>query len=108
MAPAEAAQEGAQGGWRLDYGADDASRTAATQGVGVVDAVAAGQGGEHQGHQLVAGVGPPGSVAQVEELVHQLIQTKAQGQSGGQQQPGIGNQAVIVKGNLDAVGGLKW
>ena len=30
------------------------------------------------------------------------------GQGGGQQQPGIGHQAVIVEGDVDAVGVLKW
>ena len=47
-------------------------------------------------------------MAQVEELVHQFTQTQAEGEGGGQQQPGIGHQAVIIKGDSDAIGGLKW
>ena len=41
--PPEAAQEGPQGGWRLDYAADGASRPAGAQHVGVVNAVSSGQ-----------------------------------------------------------------
>ena len=44
VAPAEAAQEGAQGGRGLDRAAQDTGGSAATQRVGVVDAVAACQG----------------------------------------------------------------
>ena len=40
--------------------------------------------------------------------VHQFTQTQAQGQGGRQQQPGIGHQAVVVEGDVDAVGGLRW
>ena len=47
MAPPEAAQKGAQGGWRLDYAADGASCPAGAQHVGFVNAVAASQGGSH-------------------------------------------------------------
>ena len=43
VAPPETAQERPQGGWRLDYAADGASRPAGAQHVGVVDAVAARQ-----------------------------------------------------------------
>ena len=107
MAPAEAAQKGAQGGWRLDYTANGASRTAAAQRVGV-DAVAAGQGGGHQGHQLVAGVGPAGSVAQVQVAVNQLGQTQVMHQGDRQEQTGVCHQAVIVKGDPDAVRMLAW
>ena len=48
MAPPETAQEGPQGGWRLDYAADGASRPAGAQHVGVVNAVSSGQSRSHQ------------------------------------------------------------
>ena len=63
VAPPEAAQEGAQSGRRLDRAAQGAGGPAGAQHVGGVDAVAAGQGGGHQGHQLVAGVGPAWGIA---------------------------------------------
>ena len=44
VAPPEAAQEGPQGGWRLDRAAQGAGRPPGAQHIGVVDAVAAGHG----------------------------------------------------------------
>ena len=43
VAPPEAAQEGPQGGWRLDHAAESAGRPASAQHVGVVNAVAPSQ-----------------------------------------------------------------
>ena len=40
--------------------------------------------------------------------VHQLAQSQMAGQSNRQEQPSIGNQAMIVEGDVDAVGLLKW
>ena len=108
VAPAEAAQEGAQNGRRLDHAAQHPGGPAGTQRVGVGDAVASGQGRRHQGQQLVAGVGPARGTAQVNVFVHQFTQTQAEGQAGGQQQPGIGHQAVVVEGDEDALGALAW
>ena len=72
MAPPEAAQEGPQGGWRLDRAAERASRPASAQHVGIVDAVAARQRRRHQRHHLVARMGSARRVAQVEMPVNQL------------------------------------
>ena len=108
VAPAEAAQEGAQGGRRLDHTPQDPGGTATAQRVGIVDAVAAGQHRGHQGHQLVAGVGTAGGVAQIEVAVNQFTQTQPESQSGGKHQSGIGHQAVIIKGDSDVIGVLKW
>ena len=108
VAPPEAAQEGPQGGWRLDHATDDASRPAGAQHVGVVDAVAASQRGCHQGHHLVARVRPTRRVAQVEALLDQLRQAEVAGQGGGKDQPGIRHQVVVVEGDVDAVGGTAW
>ena len=83
LAPPEAAQEGPQGGWRLDHAAESAGRPAGAQHVGVVDAVAARRRGSHQGHNLVARVRPTRRVAQVEALLDQLGQTQVLGQRGG-------------------------
>ena len=108
VAPPEAAQEGPQGGRRLDHAADGASGPARAQHVGVVDAVAARQRRGHQGQHLVASVGSARGAAQVNVAVNQLGQTQALGQGDRQEQSGIGHQAVIIKGNLDAVGALRW
>ena len=106
MAPPEAAVEGAQGGWRLDRAAQGAGRPPGAQHMAGVDAVAAGHGGGHQGHQLVSGVGPPRRAAQVKVMVNEFPQAQMPGEGGRQEQTGIGHQAVIVKD--DTVGVVAW
>ena len=108
MAPPEAAQKGAQGGWRLDGAAQSADGSPSAQHVGVVNAVAPSQRRRNQGHQLVARVRPARGIAQVEALVNQLGQAQVAGQGGGKDQSSIGHQAVVIKGDLDAVGMVKW
>ena len=76
VAPPEAAQEGTQGGWRLDHAADGAGRPAGAQHVGVVNAVATGQRRGHQRHHLVAGVGTTQCIAQAQMTVNQLGQAQ--------------------------------
>ena len=97
MAPPETAQEGPQGGWRLDYAADGASRPAGAQHVGVVNAVSSGQSRSHQRHHLVAGVGSAWGATQVQVPVNQFGQAQMPAQRGWQDQPSIGHQAVVVK-----------
>ena len=108
MAPAKAAQEGAHGGWRLDHAAENTNRPTGTQRIGVVDAVAARQRGSDQRQQLVPRVGPPWRPAEVEVMVDEFPQAQVPGEGGRQEQAGIGHQAVVVEGYLDAVGVLKW
>ena len=104
MAPAEAAQEGAQGGGRLDRAAQGAGRPPSAQHIGVVNAVAASQRRGNQGHHLVAGVRPARRIAQVEALLDEFEQAEAQGQGGRKDQSGIGHQAGVVESDTDAVG----
>ena len=106
--PAEAAQEGAQGGRGLDRAAQHPPGAAAAQRVSVINAVAAGQSRGHQGHQLVAGVGPARSVAQVEVPVNQFTQTQVEGQRCRKHQPGVGYQTGIVESDPYAVGMITW
>ena len=108
VAPPETAQEGAQGGRRLDHAADGASGPAGAQHVGVVNAIAPSQRRSHQGHHLVTSIGSARGAAQVNVAVDQLGQTQALGQGDRQEQSGIGHQAMIIKGNLNAVGALRW
>ena len=88
VAPAKAAQEGAQGGGGLDHTAQGAGCPAGAQRIGVVDAVAARQRRGDQRHYLVAGVGSAWGPAQVQVPVNQLGQAKAQGEGGGKNQTG--------------------
>ena len=108
MAPPEAAQEGTQGGWRLDHAAEGAGGPAGAQRVGVVDAVAARQRGGHQSRNLIARIGSAWRIAEVEVPVNQLGQTQVQGQGGRKDQAGIGHQAAVVEGDLDPVGVVAW
>ena len=107
MSP-EPALAKAGGGWRLDRAADGASRTPSAQRVGVVDAVAASQRRRHQRHHLVAGVGSAWGATQVQVPVNQFGQAQMPAQRGWQDQPSIGHQAVVIKGDLDAVGVVIW
>ena len=108
MAPPEAAPEGAQGGWRLDHAADGASRSAGAQHVGVVNAVAPGQRGGHQGQHLVPRVRPPRRISQINVLAGEFPQTQVLDESDRKDQPCIRNQTVVVKGDSDAVRLAGW
>ena len=50
----------------------------------------------------IAGVRPARRAAEVEVLPEELGKAKAQGESGGKDQPGIGHQAVVVEGRAIA------
>ena len=108
VAPPEAAQEGAQGGWRLDRAAQGAGRPPGAQHIGVVNAVAPSQRRRHQRHHLVARVRPPRGIAQVEALPDEFGQAEVPRQGGRKEQPGIGHQAAVVEGDLDPVGVVAW
>ena len=108
VAPPEAAQEGPQGGWRLDYAAQGLGGSPGAQHVGVVNAVATDQCRRHQGQQLVSRIRPTRRISQVNMAVHKLAQSQAVGQGDRKQQSGIGHQAVVIKGDLDAVGVVAW
>ena len=106
--PPETAQERPQGGWRLDYAADGASRPPGAQHVGVVNAVAASQRRRNQGQHLVARVRPPRRISKVNVVVDEFTQTQVMGEGDREEQPGIGHQAVVIKGDLDVVGVVAW
>ena len=107
-------QEHPQGGWRLDYAADGASRPAGAQHVGVVNAVAASQtlpprkrGADATRVMiLVARVGSAWCIAQVQAR-RSTSSGKAQVAGPawrGRISPALVDQAVVVEGDLDAVG----
>ena len=51
---------------------------------------------------------PVRGVTQIQALLHQLGKAEVVGQGGGKEQPGVGHQAVVVEGDLDAVGVGAW
>ena len=108
MAPPEAAQERPQCRGRLDCATDSAGRPTGAQRIGVVDAVAAGQRGGDQRQHLVSRVRPPRRIPEVKVTVNEFMQAHVLGQGGRKKQPGIVDQAVVVEGDLDAVGVLQW
>ena len=113
MAPTETPQERTQRGRRLDHTAQHLLGPASAQRVGVVDAVATGQGRRHQGQHLVPSIRTTRCISQVNVAVHQFAQTQVMGQRDRQDQSGVGHQAVIVEGDLDALkaaqrGSIRW
>jgi hypothetical protein len=83
--------------------AQDLPGRSGAQFVAVVDPAAAGQRRGDQRHRLVAGVGPPGRVAEIDAFVDQFPQPQPDRERGGQQQPGVSDQALIVESDLDMV-----
>ena len=100
MAPAEAAQESPERGRCLDRATQHARRPAGAQGIGVGDAVAAGERRGDQGQQLVAGVRPPRRITEVEVGVRQCTEAEPAGERGGEQQARVVHEAVVVEGDV--------
>ena len=50
----------------------------------------------------------PGASAEIEVTVYEFPQAQVSGEGGRQEQAGIGHQAGVVKGDLDAVGVVAW
>ena len=81
---------------------------AGAQGIGVSDAVAAGERRGDQGQQLVAGVRPPRRVTEVEVGVRQFTEAEPAGERGGEQQARMVHEAVVVEGDVYPVGVARW
>ena len=108
VAPPEAAQEGTESGGRFDHAPQHRGGPPRTQRIGVVNAVAARQRRGHQRQQLVSRVRPPRRIPEVEVMVNEFTQAHALGEGGRKEQPSIVDQAVVVEGDLDAVGVVAW
>jgi hypothetical protein len=106
VAPAEAAQERAQGGRRLEGEAQDPARAAGPEGGRVVDAVTTRERGHDERQEFVPGVGPAGGRTEVEVLVHELAQTQVLGQGGRQEEARVGDEAVVAEGGFQPVEGV--
>ena len=53
-------------------------------------------------------MGPTRRISQIDMAVHQSTQSQMMCQSDRKQQSGIGHQAVVIKGDMDVVGPLRW
>ena len=84
------------------------SRPTGAQHVGVVNAVVPRQRRRHQGQHLVARVRPTRGISQVNVVFDEFTQSQALGEGHRNDQPGIGHQTVVVKGDSDAVRMVKW
>ena len=78
------------------------------QRVGVVHAVATSQRRRHQGQELVSRIRLTWRIYQVNVVIHQFPQSQMMGQGDRKDQPSIGHQAVVIEGDVDAVGMLQW
>src|SRR5215217_9276594 len=58
----------------------------------------------HHRHRLVAGMRPSRYLPQIDMGVEQLAQAQPDRQGGRQQQPGVGDQPLVVKRDRDFVG----
>ena len=103
VAPAEAAQERAEGGRRLHPEAQDAARAARPEGVRVVDRVATRQRRDDERQELVADMRPSGCGPEIEVGLDEVLQPEVVGQGGRQQEPCVGHQTLVVEGGVEAV-----
>ena len=77
------AQEGAQGGWRLDRAAQGVGCSPSAQHVGIVNAVAASSADATRVMTLSPVLARPGASPRSQVLLYQLGQAEASGQGGG-------------------------
>ena len=105
MPPPEAAQEGAQGGWRLDHAAENTDRPTSTQRISVVDEVAARQRGSER-QQFVPRVRPPRCAAEVEVMVDEFPQAQVLCK-GGPSRPALATRRWSSK-TTHTVGRVLW
>ena len=97
VAPAEAAQERAEGRGGLDREAQDPARAAGTKGPRVINAVAARERRNDECEQHVARVRRAGLGAEIEVLLDECLQAEVVGQRGRREQARIGHQPVVVE-----------
>ena len=104
VAPPEAAQEGTQGGWRLDRAAQGAGRPPVrnTSASSMQSPPASAEATSVI--ILSPAFARPRGIAQVEALLDEFGQAEMPGQGGRKEQPGIGHQAVVVKDDANTVG----
>jgi hypothetical protein len=103
VAPAEAAQERAQGRCRLDPEAEDPVRAAGPRRGRVIDAVTARERGHHERHELVTRVGSTGLLPEIEVGLDEIVEAQMLSQRGRQQEAGIGHELRPVERGVNPV-----
>jgi hypothetical protein len=83
--------------------AEHASRATGAEGVRVVDSVTARERGGDQGQEFVPRVRPTRCTTEVEVGVDELLQTEMMGERRGQEEPGVSDQAIVIKDRIEAV-----
>jgi hypothetical protein len=71
--------------------------------IGVIDAVRPGHHGVQQREHLAAGPVMPGAIGEVDQLIDHLLDPQPVGESGRQQQPGIGHGVAVVEADGEPV-----
>ena len=106
VAPPEAAQEGAQGGWRLDRAAQGAGRPPGAQHIGVVNASRPQPAQTPPASSSCPQCSPAPALRRGQGDGRRVPRRPRLPRQGGRkEQPGIGHQAAVVEGDLDPVGG---
>lgn len=103
MAPGERAQERAKRGGSQHRMAKHGLGGPSPQSIGALDRVTPGEHRVHQGHGLVAYVGPPRGVAQIDVGVEQGSKTEVLSQGGRLNQARVGHRVVVVEDHLHPI-----
>jgi len=103
MSEGEAAKEGPERRGCSHAMAEHLGGRGTAHRVGVVDAVAAGEEGLHEGHRLQPDVGMSRSRAQLDIGVEHLAKPQVLGESRRLDEPGVGDRVVVIEVHLDPV-----
>jgi hypothetical protein len=106
VAEGEGPQERSQRGGRQHPVAEHRRGRAGPQQLGVVDAVPTRHQGVDQGQHLAARMSSAGAVAEVDQLISQLLHAQPLRQRGRQHQPSVGDCVVVVEGDGEPVGAV--
>jgi hypothetical protein len=56
-----------------------------------------------KGHHLRSGLEVAGAAAEIDDLVGRLLDAEVSGQSGGEDEPGVGHRVGVVEADFDPV-----
>jgi len=73
------------------------------QQIAVLDRVRAERHRRDEAHHLGARVGATRSLAERDRLLDQRLDPEPPGERPGQQRPGVGDGALVVEGDVDAI-----
>ena len=107
VAPGEAAQERAKGGRGQHAMTQHRGGRPGPQDIAIVDGVATSEDRVDHRHGLVADMGMTGGAAQIDMGLEEILKTEVSRQGGRGDQPGIGDQTIVVEDHLNAVQGVR-